>query len=137
MSKFIGVVLLGCLAGCLPFKYYPLPVSAAEARSTFAPIATAASNLGYKQWQWPDSVSFEPDPVTRVTYMFGAGESTYIMCVTIKDKNMPGGLEAAFAAGKAKGDDVWQRAMALRPPPAVQYVAPEAPQPAVQINISH
>jgi hypothetical protein len=135
MKKVAVLGALTGLAACAPFRYYPLPVSAAEARSTFAPIATAASNLGYKQWQWEDSVSFEPDPLTRVTYMFGAGEQTYVMCVTLKSKNVPGGLEAAFAAGKAKGDDVWQRAMALRPPPAVQYVVPEAPAPAVQINI--
>jgi hypothetical protein len=120
----------------MPFKYYPLPVSAAEARSTFAPIATAASNLGYKYGQWDDSVSVEPDPTTRITYMFGAS-GNYVMCVTIKDKNVPGGLDAAFAAGKRKGDDIWNQAMALRPAPApVLIVAPD-PQPAVQININH
>jgi hypothetical protein len=129
-----------CLAlvGCMPLRYYPLPVSAAEARATFAPLATAASNLGYKQWQWNDSMSFEPDPYTQVSYMVGP-TGTYVMCVMIKDKNAPGGLDTAFAAGKAKGDDVWNRAMALRPsipmPPPVEFVAP--PPSPVQINISH
>jgi hypothetical protein len=124
------------LIGCMPFKYYPLPVSAGEARATFAPIATAASNHGYKQWRWEDSVSFEPDAFTRVSYQFDVS-GNYQMCVILKDKNPPGGVEAAFAAGKQKGDEIWNEAMALRPappPPPVQYVSP--PQPGVQININ-
>jgi hypothetical protein len=132
----LGLLLFG-LSGCMPFRYYPLPVSAAEATATFAPIATAASNLGYRFYRWPDSVTVEPDLTTRITYMFDASHD-YVMCVMLKEKSVkdaPGGLEAAFAAGKAKGDDIWARAMALRPPAAVQYVVP-APQPGVQININ-
>lgn len=123
------------LGACTPFKYYPLPVSSAEARATFAPIATAASNAGYKQWRWDDSVSFEPDAVTRVSYMFGAS-GEYVMCVSIKDKNVPGGVEAAFAVGKQKGDEIWNQAMALRPgAPAMPGIV-QQPQPNVQINIT-
>ena len=139
MEKKIGFTLAMTaflIIGCMPFRYYPLPVSAGEARSTFAPIATAASNLGYKFWRWDDSVSFEPDSLTRISYMFDAS-GDYVMCVELKNKDVPGGVDAAFARGKSKGDRVWQRAMALRPAPApVQIVVPP-PQPAVQININH
>src|SRR5262245_36216129 len=92
----LALMLIAFLTGCMPFRYYPLPVSASEARSTVAPIATAASNLGYRYWRWDDSVSVEPDANTRITYMFNVS-GNYIMCVTIKDKNISGGLDAAFA----------------------------------------
>ncbi len=129
------IVVALSVAGCMPFKFYPLPVSAGEARATFAPLATAASNLGYKYWQWPDSLSFEPDGKTRITYTFDVS-GNYVMYVLLKDKNIAGGLDAAFVAGKAKGDDLWNRAMALRPPPAPAQIVVPAPQPAIQININ-
>jgi hypothetical protein len=124
------------LVGCMPFRFYPLPVSAGEAHATFAPIATAASNMGYRYYQHSDRVIVEPDDKTRIDYMFDVS-GNYAMCVMLKDKNVPGGLDAAFAAGKAKGDDVWNRAMALRPPTVVQPAAIAPPAPTVQINISH
>jgi len=135
MRNRIAFVLAAlCLVGCMPFRFYPLPVSGAEARSTFAPIATAASNLGYRFYQHDDRVIVEPDARTRIDYMFDV-RGNYAMCVMLKDKNVPGGLDAAFAAGKATGDDVWNRAMALRVPVAPAPVVVAPPAPAVQINI--
>src|SRR5260370_39790390 len=122
------------VSGCMPFRFYPLPVSPAEAHATFAPIATAASNMGYRYYQHPDRVIVEPDATTRIDYMFDAS-GNYAMCVMLKDKNAPGGLDAAFAAGKAKGDDVSNRAMALRPPVAATPIVVAPPAPALQINI--
>jgi hypothetical protein len=122
------------LVGCMPFRLYPLPVSPSEARETFAPLATAASNLGYRFYQHPDRVIVEPDDLTRIDYTFDAG-GNYAMYVTLKRKDVPGGLEGAFAAGKAKGDDVWARAMSLRVAPAAPVAAvPPPPSPTVQIN---
>jgi hypothetical protein len=135
MKRIVWVVCAAALAGCMPFRFYPLPVPAAEAQLTFAPIATAASNLGYRYYQHPDRVIVEPDPFTRIDFMFDAS-GNYSMCVMLKLKEPPGGLDAAFAAAKAKGDDVWNRAMAMRPPTVVYpqgVVVP--PPPAVQINI--
>jgi hypothetical protein len=124
------------VAGCMPFRFYPLPVAAAEARSTFAPIATAASNLGYRYHQWPDRVIVEPDARARIDFMFDVS-GNYAMCVMIKDKNPPGGIERAIAEAKAKGDDVWNRAMALHAAVApTATLAPPPPAPAVQVNIS-
>src|SRR5579862_3353733 len=117
MKKIVFALAAAALAGCMPFRFYPLPVPAAEAHATFAPIATAASNMGYRYYQHPDRVIVEPDPFTRIDYMFDAS-GNYAMCVMLKAKDPPGGLDAAFAAAKAKGDDVWNRAMAMRPPAA-------------------
>jgi hypothetical protein len=132
-------MLFVCLAlfGCMPFRYYPLPVAAADARATFAPIATAASSLGYRYHQWPDRVIVEPDAHTRIDYMFDAS-GNYAMCVMLKDKNPSGGVDQAFAEGKAKGDDVWNRAMALRQTTAGAPLAaaPPPPAPTFQLNIS-
>jgi hypothetical protein len=126
-----------CLAGCMPFRFYPLPVSAEEARSTFAPLATAASNLGYRYGQHADRVIVEPDDKTRIDYMFDAS-GNYAMCIALKDKPAPEAQEAAFAAAKARGDDLWNRAMALRPAPVARpVVVTSPPQPTLQINIAH
>ncbi len=129
-------LLLACLllGACMPFRFYPLPVSAAEAHATFAPLATAASELGYRYYQHADRVIVEPDALTRIDYMFDAS-GNYAMCVMLKDKNPPGGLDRAIAAGKAKGDEVWSRAMALRSAtaPAATVVMP---QPPARVEIS-
>ncbi len=126
-----------CLAGCMPFRFYPLPVSAAEARATFAPIATAASHLGYQYYQHSDRVIVEPDDKTRLDYMFDAS-GNYAMCVMLKDKPAPEAREAAFAAARERGEELWNRAMALRTPgfPVPPGTAPP-PQPTLQINIAH
>ena len=124
----------------MPFRFYPLPVSGADAHATFAPLATAASELGYRFYQHNDRVIVEPDRLTRIDYMFDVS-GNYAMCVMIKDKNPPGGLDQAMVAGKAKGDVIWQRAMALRAatvgaplaPPAAAVVAPAR----VEISIGH
>ncbi|MCU1277542.1 MAG: hypothetical protein JWM53_1088 [bacterium] len=126
---------LACLAlvGCAPFRWYQLPVSTADAHSTFTPIAMAANQLGYRYYIQDDRVVVEPDGQSRIAYMFDAS-NRYAMCITITDKNAP--LDVAFAAAKAKADDVFNRAMAQRPVAEPQAVAPP-PQPTVQINISH
>jgi hypothetical protein len=125
---------LGCLVlvGCAPFRWYQLPVATADARSTFTPIAMAANQLGYRYYIQDDRVVVEPDGKSRIAYMFDAG-NRYAMCITITDKNAP--LDVAFADAKAKADDVFNRAMASRPPAPEPVMA--APAPAVQINISH
>ena len=132
MHKLVPFAAL-LLVACTPFRYFPLPVSSGEARSTFAPIATAASDLGYKFWRWDDSISFQATPYERVSYMFDASNN-YVMCVQLKSKDVPGGVEASFAEGKAKGDEVWQRAMALRPAPQPAVIVVPA-TPGIQINI--
>ena len=131
--KNLGLVLALALAACAPFRYYPLPVSTGEARATFAPIATAASDMGLKFWRWDDSVGVQVDPELRVSYMFDASNN-YVMCVQLMHKAPPGGVEQTIARGKQVGDEIWRRAMALRPAPVVQIVVPP-PDPAVQINV--
>src|SRR3954471_5390641 len=130
-SFFCSLAALA-LVGCAPFRWYQLPVAPADARSTFTPIAMAANQLGYRYYIQDDRVVVEPDARSRIAYMFDAG-NRYAMCITITDKNAP--LDVAFAAAKAKADDVFNRAMATRPVAAEP--APVAPQPTVQINISH
>ena len=136
-SARILVLAVLALGACAPFRYYPLPVSPGEARATFAPIATAASNLGYHYWQHPDQVTVEPDAKTRLAFMFDAS-GNYVMCVTFQSKDNIGDVETALAQGKAQGDDLWNRAMELRratAPAPVQYIEVPAPPPGIQINI--
>jgi hypothetical protein len=122
------------LVGCAPFRWYQLPVAPAEARSTFTPIAMAANQSGYHYYIQDDRVVVEPDAASRIAYMFDAG-NRFAMCITIVDKNAP--LDEAFATAKAKADDVFSRAMAMRPPTPPPVVVVPPPQPGVQINISH
>lgn len=120
------------LAGCAPFRWYQLPVAPTDAHATFTPIAMAANQLGYRYYIQDDRVVVEPNAAARIAYMFDAG-GRYAMCITITDKNAP--LDVAFADAKEKADDLFNRAMASRPP--VAEPAPAPPQPTVQINISH
>ena len=120
----------------MEYRVYPLPVSATEAPDMFPPIATAASNLGYLVYQQPNRVIVQPDENTKISYMID-NAGNFSMVVLIEKKDVPGGLDAAYAAGKLKGDDIWNRAVALRPG-WVQRPPPNAPQaqPGVQININ-
>jgi hypothetical protein len=119
----------------MPFHFYPLPVAAADAPATFTPIATAASNLGYRFYLHPDRVVVEPDARARIDFMFDAS-GNYSMCVMLKEKNPPGGVARAMAEAKAKGDDLWGRAMALRTAAASTPAAIAPPPPAgIEVNI--
>jgi hypothetical protein len=137
MSATRVMLLLVCLGlfGCMPFRNYPLPVSPGEARETFAPIATAASNLGYRAYQRPERVWVDVDATTALVYGFDAS-GNYTLYVMLRDKHPPGGLDAAFAAGKARADELWAHAMALRVPTAPPPVVVAPPQPTFQLNIS-
>ena len=140
MKPLVRLALLALFtAGCLPWRYYPLPVPASQARDTFAPIATAASEHGWKYYTWPDNVSVVPDRAARITFMFDVSNN-YVMCVQITDKQAASDPEGALAAGKLQGDMIWARAMDLRRQTAVAPVMmmdPVPAQPSVQIQISH
>jgi hypothetical protein len=122
------------LVGCAPFRWYQLPVAPADARATFTPIAMAASQSGYHYYIQDDRVVVEPDTQSRIAYMFDAG-NRFSMCISITDKNAS--LEETFASAKAKGVDVFNRAMATRTATPAPMVVMPPPQPGVQINISH
>jgi hypothetical protein len=121
------------LVGCAPFRWYQLPVAPDDARSTFTPIAMAASQSGYHYYIQDDRVVVEPDAQSRIAYMFDAG-NRFAMCITITDKHAS--LDEAFATAKAKADDVFNRAMATRTATPAPTVVVSPPQPGVQINIS-
>jgi hypothetical protein len=121
------------LVGCAPFRWYQLPVAAADARRTFTPIAMAANQSGYHYYIQDDRVVVEPDAQSRISYMFDAG-GAFAMCISITDKRAA--LDEAFASAKAKADDVFNRAMSSLPPPAAA-AAPPPPQPMFQLNVTH
>jgi hypothetical protein len=135
--RTVFLALVVALSACAPFHYYPLPVSSGEARATFAPITVAANEMGLRYWKWDDSVGVQVDPEIRLSYMFDASND-YVLCVQLKHKDPPGGVQAALAKGKQIGDEIWRRAMALRPALPVQVMMPLAQpdvQPGVQVNI--
>jgi hypothetical protein len=126
MRKLIFVLL--CLAGCSPTRYYSLPVSPEAARSTIAPIAAAAASLGYHAHQSDDRVTFEPDTHSRIDFMIEAGGSLS-MCVTLNDNKPASERDAAFAAVKTIGDNVWNRAISEHQPVANAPAAGPPPPP--------
>lgn len=142
MKRLLGlaVVALLSLPGCVQ-RWYPLPIPAAEAHLTFAPIHSVALELGYKTWLRQDGVQVNPDAMTRIDFAYDINHN-YSMSVFISDKKaaraMQGGEEGALARGKQIGDDIFRRAIALRrataPFPAAAPVYADPPPP-VQIQV--
>lgn len=134
------LIPLALLSACGTARSHRLPVSATEARSTFAPIASCADGQGLRYVEHPDSVHVKMDDTTWIQYMIQ--NQQYNMVIIVDDKKVQGpDLEAKFTAAKAKGDELWAcarghmdtQAPASAPAPAVTPApAPEeTPPPAV------
>jgi hypothetical protein len=124
MLKHSILVIAMCLGGCTTFRNYSLPIAAAEARSTLAPVALAAGQLGFQSWRWDDSVGVRVDAQTNLSYMF-TPTNAYIVCVQLNGKLPRGGVEEALAAGKRTSDRIWERAMSIRVPVQIRIPAAE------------
>lgn len=130
MKNFVVsfLLLLAALSGtgCGSLLYKPLPVSAAEAPSTFAPLTAAATELGYQAYQHPDRVIVAMNEYTSIYYSFDASHN-FVMWVQVDDDRTPQGPDVALYGGQQVGDQIWNRAMELRRQTmAPTYAAPAA-----------
>lgn len=137
MKCLNGLILFSvfALSACGTLRYYPLPLPAGEARAMMPAIATAANNLGYKQWASSDQVHVAPNDTMDVFYHL-SDDGSLRMTVMIKDKHAS---DETIAAAKATADQVFNEAVALRRatavPTATTVIQSEPPKPGVQINI--
>ncbi len=129
------IFMVCILAGCGTLRYYPMPIPAGEAPAIMPSIATAASNLGYRQWSSVNEVHVSPNVTLDLFYHLG-DDGSLKLTMMLKDKNAS---EQDIAAGKATADQLFGQAVALRRatgfPSTTVVVQPEAPKPGFQINI--
>lgn len=123
------------LSGCGAAKSYRLPMAAAQASSTFAPLASCAQARGHEFAEHPDSLNVKFDDATWVQFMIQ--NDAYNMVIVVDDKVVPAAeLDARFGAAKAEGDAMWscaadtQRGMLPTVVPAAGTPAPVVAAPA-------
>ena len=128
VSRVIVLAVALVLAGCGAMSQYVLPYPPDRARDTFPFIASAASSMGLQISQHPDSIHVRLEPGTWVQYMIHP--NTYDMVVIVaKGELPPEQLRQRTLAAKAKGDEIWARAMALMGATPVLEPPPPAPAP--------
>jgi hypothetical protein len=107
-----ALALVLVLGGCGAMSQYVLPFPPDRARDTFPFIASAASSMGLMSSQHPDSIHVRLEPGTWVQYMIHP--NTYDMVVIVSQGDLPPEqLRQRTLAAKARGDEIWARAMAL------------------------
>lgn len=100
------------LSACGTYKTYRLPVAAHEAPATFAPIASAADELGLEYAELPTAINVRYDPHTWI--YFTIQNDAYNMVIAVGDEVPSDQAPARAAAAKQKGDELWALAMAKR-----------------------
>src|SRR5262245_1195092 len=104
-------------SGCVAAVHsYSLPLSGADARGYFAPIATCATQRSLQSVKHHDSVNVRAVPGAWVQYM--AQNGAFNMVVVVEDGS--GGPEAVHrrvAAAKRRGDEIFACAQAAGPQP--------------------
>lgn len=103
-TSLIGAALAIALltAACGGMHTYPLPVSAANAHRTFAPISACAGRQGYQVALHADSINVRVDPLVWVQFMIQG--PAYNMVVVVSGDVPEHERAARAAAAKAKGD---------------------------------
>jgi hypothetical protein len=131
IARAAAVALIALSASaCGPFQVYRLPVSAARAPETFAPIASVASNRGLQYAEFPNAVNVRLDQGTWV--YFRVQNEAYNMSIQLDGNLVPEPERPAkFQWAKAQADDIWQAAMAAMRDTAPVYAPPAYAPPAV------
>jgi len=106
-SVLLSVLGAATLAACGAAKQYVLPVSAAKARDTFAPIAWCAQNKNLETAKFDDAIHVKVDENSWVYYQVTVND-TYDMVVWVDTDKVPQGqVNDKLTQGKAVGDAVW------------------------------
>lgn len=129
MSKALPLALsLFALAvsGCGAYRAHRLPMAVGEAKSSFAPLASCASEKGYEFHEFDDSVNIKTAEPTWVQFMIQ--NDAYNMVIIVDDKKVPAPeLEAAFTTAKESGDALWACAKGHMGTGSVTPAIPSAP----------
>jgi hypothetical protein len=132
MSKALPLALaLFALAasGCGSYRAHRLPMGVGEAKSSFAPLASCASEKGYEFHEFDDSVNIKTAPSTWVQFMIQ--NDAYNMVIIVDDKMVAAPeLEGAFTTAKTEGDALWACAKGHMGTGSVTPAIPSTPPPA-------
>ena len=121
MNRFAPLLAVVALTGCATTRVYRLAADPSQAASMRAPLVSVAQGMGYQAADLTPTVVTVPlDDVSRINFEVQGDQ--YNMLVLVDDKKVAADkLEATIAAAHAKGDEIWQAALAARtanaPPP--------------------
>lgn len=128
-------LLLASTVSCGTHRSFRLPLSAAEARGTFPPLAVCAGAEGLQAVEHPNSINVRYDTSTWVQFMIQ--NDHYNMVVIVDDGVPEAERPARVDAAKVKGDALYAcsvkggiPAPAARSTPAPAVEAPRPPEPA-------
>lgn len=107
-----GLFLLTVTSGCATTKIYRLNLDATTAPATLAAVANTAGDMGYQVTFLAAAVNVRYDHDTWIYY--GMGEHDYSMVIMVGNDVASSQLNTRLEEAKAKAEEIWARAMALR-----------------------
>ncbi len=127
-----GLFLLTAASGCATTKVYHLNLDLTTAQAHFGAIFLAAEDMGYQVTRLATAVNVRYDHDTWIYYSIT--EYDYSMAIVVDDDVASTQLSARLEGAKAKGEEIWARALAsrqqqLRPtqPVAPSHSTPPSP----------
>jgi hypothetical protein len=126
---FVAALLaLAPLAGCAAVHSYALPLSGAEARAYFDPIAVCASQRNLDNVKHPNSVNVRAVPGAWVQYMVQNGGLNMVIVVD-DGSGGPETVRHRSLAAKRRGDEIFACAQAAGPQPIAPVAQAQPPAP--------
>lgn len=104
--------LLTVSSGCATTKVYHLNLDVTTAPATLAAVSNAAGDMGYQVTFLATAVNVRYDHDTWI--YFSVGEHDYSMCIVVTSDVASNQVDSRIGDAKAKGEEIWARAMALR-----------------------
>lgn len=107
-----GLFLLTVCSGCATTKVYHLNLDVTTAPATLQAVSNAAGDMGYQVTFLASAVNVRYDHDTWIYY--SVGEHDYSMCIVVTNDVASNQVSSRVSDAKAKGEEIWARAMALR-----------------------
>lgn len=127
-----SLFLLTAASGCATTKVYHLNLDLTTAQAHFGAVFIAAEEMGYQVTRLATAVNVRYDHDTWIYYSIT--EHDYSMAIVVDDDVASNQLSERLEGAKAKGEEIWARALAsrlqtLRPaqPVAPSHSAPLPP----------
>jgi hypothetical protein len=107
-----SLFLLTVDSGCATTKTYHLNLDVTTAPAVLSAVSNAAGDMGYQVTYLASAVNVRYDHDTWIYY--SVGDHDYSMNIVVTSDVPSNQVSARVADAKAKGEEIWARAMALR-----------------------
>lgn len=107
-----SLFLLTVCSGCATTKVYHLNLDVTTAPATLSAVSNAAGDMGYQVTFLATAVNVRYDHDTWIYY--SVGEHDYSMSIVVTSDVPSNQVSARIGDAKAKGEEIWAKAMALR-----------------------